>query len=211
MYNPHGLGGSLQFNAIQNISSRMNSVICDLMGPYLAKCRGMNCIRKISFLLLNNPATQFLSVEILQNYSTAEVISGLIRHMSKFGAKNVFLSDNRSHFMPLRTKYATTLETVDTSLPILWNKLVNNIKVLNAHRGSLWFFFSMGRHEALSRIEKMVHKVKQHLKWTQIFEQFNTPTYSCLEIETFLASILMTINSRPLYIYNNDIITPQSY
>ena len=57
----------------------------------------------------------------------------------------------------------------------------------------------------------MVHKIKQHLKRTQIFDQFNTPTYSCSEIETFLASILTTINSRPLCIYQNDIITPQSY
>ena len=117
MYNPHGLGGSLQFKATQDISSRMNSVICNLMGPYFMRCRGTNCIQKIYFLLLLNPATQFLLVEILQNYSTAEVISGLIRHMSKFGAKNVFLSDNGSHFMPLRTKYATKPETVDTSLP----------------------------------------------------------------------------------------------
>ena len=42
--------------------------------------------------------------------------------MSKFGAKNVFLSDNGSHFMPLRTKYATTQEKVDDSLPPLWKK-----------------------------------------------------------------------------------------
>ena len=34
MYNPSGLGGSLQFKATQDISSRMNSVVCDLMGPY---------------------------------------------------------------------------------------------------------------------------------------------------------------------------------
>ena len=30
-------------------------------------------------------------------------------------------------------------------------------------------------------------------------------------METFLASILTTINSRPLCIYKNDIITPQTY
>ena len=71
--------------------------------------------------------------------------------------------------------------------------------------------FSTGRREALSRIEKMVHKIKQHLKRTQIFDQFLTPRYSCSEIETFLVSILTTINSRPLCIYKNDIITPQSY
>ena len=93
----------------------------------------------------------------------------------------------------------------------MWKKLINNVKILNAHGGNLWLFFSTGRHEALSRIEKMVHKIKQHLKRTQIFDQFNTPTYSCSEIETFLASILTTINSRPLCIYKYNIITPQSY
>ena len=69
----------------------------------------------------------------------------------------------------------------------------------------------MGRHESLSRIEKMVHRIKQHLKRTQIFEQFLTPRYNCSEIKTFLASILMTINSHPLCIYKNNIITSQSY
>ena len=89
--------------------------------------------------------------------------------------------------------------------------MINNVKILNSHGGSLWLFFSSKRHEGLSRIEKQVHKIKKHLKQTQIFEQFNMPTYSCSEIETFLASILTTINSRPLCIYKNDIITPQSY
>merc|ERR1712115_119569 len=103
--------------------------------------------------------------------------------------------------MPLRTKYATAQERVDDSLPPLWKKLINNVKILNSHGGSLWLFFSTKRHKALSRIEKQVHKIKKHLKQTQIFEQFNTPTYSCSEIETFLAPILTTINSRPLCIY----------
>ena len=57
----------------------------------------------------------------------------------------------------------------------------------------------------------MVHKIKQHLKRTQIFNQFLTPRDSCSEIEKFLASVLTTINSRPLCIYKNDIITPQTY
>ena len=122
IYNPHGLGGSLQFKATQDISSRINSLTCDLMGPFMTKCRGMNCHRKIWFLLLLNPSTQFLSIEILQNQSTGEVISGLIRHMAKFGSKNVFLSDNGSHFMPLRTQYASAPKTDDTSLPPLWKK-----------------------------------------------------------------------------------------
>ena len=91
MYNPHGLEGSLQFKAVQDISSQMNSVICNLIGPFMTKCKGKNCHNKIWLLLTLNPATQFLSIEILQNQSTSEVISGLIRHMSKYGSKNIFL------------------------------------------------------------------------------------------------------------------------
>ena len=111
MYNPMGLGGSIQFKATQDISSRMSSVICDLMGPFMTKCKGMNCHNKIWLLLLLNPSTQFLSIEILQNQSTGEVISGLIRHMAKYGSKNVFLSDNGSHFWPLCTKYEPAPKT----------------------------------------------------------------------------------------------------
>merc|ERR1712002_486391 len=177
----------------------------------MTKCKKRNCHTKIWLLLLLNPSTQFLSIEILQNQSTAEVISGLIRHMSKFGSKDVFLSDNGSHFWPLRTKYATVPKTTQTPLPPLWHRLINEVKTLNAHGAHLWLMFSTGRHEALSRVEKMVQKVKQHLKRTQIFNQFLTPRYSCSEIETFLSSVLMTINSRPLCIYKNDIITPQTF
>ena len=90
IYNPMGLGGSIQFKATQDIPSRMSLVICDLMGPFMTKCKGMNCHNKIWLLLLLNPSTQFLSIEILQNQSTGEVIFGFIRHMSKYGSKNVF-------------------------------------------------------------------------------------------------------------------------
>ena len=128
------LGGSIQFKATQNIPSRMSSVIYDLMGPFMTKCKGMNCHNKIWLLLLLNPSTQFLFIEILQNQSTGEVISGLIRHMSKYGSKNVFLSDNGSHFWPLRIKYATSPKTAQTSLPPLWRKLINE---LNDHGGHL--------------------------------------------------------------------------
>ena len=83
--------------------------------------------------------------------------------------------------------------------------------MLNSHGGHLWLMFSTGCHKALSRVEKMLHKIKQHLKRAQIFDQFLIPRYICSEIETFLASILTTINSRPLCIYKNDIITPQTY
>ena len=103
MYNPMGLGGSIQFKASQYISPRMNSVICDLIGPFMTKCKGRNFQNQIWLLLLLNPSTQCLSIEILQNQSTGEVISGLIRHMSKYSSKNVFLSDNGSNFWPLHT------------------------------------------------------------------------------------------------------------
>ena len=70
------------------------------------------------------------------------------------------LSNNGLHFWPLRTKYATSPKTTQTELPPLWRKLINDVKILNAHGGHLWLIFLTGRHEALSRIEKIVHKIK---------------------------------------------------
>ena len=52
IFNPNGLGGSINFKVTQDIPSRMSSVICDLMGPYMTKYKGIKCHDKIWLLLL---------------------------------------------------------------------------------------------------------------------------------------------------------------
>ena len=105
-----------------------------------------------------NPATQFLAIEILENQSSAAIWSALIRHMSKHGAKNIFMSNMGSNFWPLAMKYATIPDSEIKGLPPIWKRLLTkDIGVLNSHGGFLWLLFSTDRHEAVSRVEKVVH------------------------------------------------------
>ena len=60
-------------------------------------------------------------------------------------------------------------------------------------------------------MEKIVHKVKLYLKKSEILNQFLTPNFTSSEMETILSSLVSTLNSRPLAIYKNKILTPQSY
>ena len=132
--------------------------------------------------------------------------------MAKHGPKNVFMSDMGSNFWPLATKYATIPDSEIKGLPPMWKRLLTkDIGVLNSHGGYLWLLFSTDQHESVSRVEKMVHKIKLYLKKSQVLNQFLTPNFTSTEMETILSSLVTTINTRPLAIYKNEILTPQSY
>ena len=144
IFAPQGLGGSVQFSLTRDIQNRSNSVIVDLMGPYKVKCHTQTCTSKVWILLILNPATQFLSLEILENQSSAAIVSALIRHMAKHGSKNVFMSDMGSNFWPLATRYSTLPDSEIKGLPPMWKRLLTkDIGVLNSHGGYLWLLFSM--------------------------------------------------------------------
>ena len=40
-------------------------------------------------------------------------------------------------------------KTAQTQLPPLWCKLINDVKISNAHGWNLWLIFSTGHHEHL--------------------------------------------------------------
>ena len=73
--------------------------------------------------------------------------------------------------------------------------------------GYLWLLFSKDHHVAISRIEKMVHKIKTYLKKAEVL----VPHYTASEMETVLASIVTTLNTRPLVIFKDEILTPQTF
>ena len=171
---------------MRDTPNRSNCVVIDFMGPYKVKCHKGPCTNKIWLLLLLNPATQFLAVEILENQSSAAIVSALIRHMSRHGAKDIFMSDIGSNFWPLATKYATIPDSEVKGLPPMWKRLLTkDVGVLNSHGGFLWLLFSTDRHESVSRIEKAVHKIKLYLKKSELLNKFLTPNYTSSEMETF--------------------------
>ena len=93
MYAPGGLGGSFQFSMIKDIPLRTSSILVDMTGPFEVLCDTRSCTAKVWILLILNPATQFLELEILDDQTSACIISALIRHMSYHGSKKIFLSD----------------------------------------------------------------------------------------------------------------------
>ena len=106
MFSPGGLGGYFQFSVVKDIPLRTSSIIVDMTGPFEILCDTRICTTKVWILLILNPATQFLELEILDDSSSASTASALIRFMSYQGSKNIFLSDMGSNFWPLATKYA---------------------------------------------------------------------------------------------------------
>ena len=164
MFSPGGLGGSFQFSVVRDIPLRTSSIIVDMTGPFETLCDTRTCTTKVWILLILNPATQFLELEILDDSSSASIVSALIRFMSHHGSKNIFLSDMGSNFWPLATRYATVPDEEIKKLPPMWKRLLSkDIETLSSHGGYLWLLFSTERHQAVGRIELMVNKVKKYL------------------------------------------------
>ena len=91
-----------------------------MTGPFKMKCQTRTCLSKVYVLIILNPATQFVELEILDDASSASIVSALIKYMTHHGSKNIFLSDMSSNFHPLATKYATVPNQEIQSLPPLW-------------------------------------------------------------------------------------------
>ena len=107
-----------------------------MAGPYEILCDTRTCTTKVWILLILNPATQFLELEILDDSSSASIVSALIRFMSHHGTKNMFLSDIGSNFWPLATRYATVPDEELKKLPPMWKRLLSkDIETLSSHRG----------------------------------------------------------------------------
>ena len=125
IYAPGGLGGSFQFSLIKDIHLRTWSILVDMTGPFEVLCDTRSCITRVWVLLILNPATQFLELEILDYSSSASIVSDLICYLSHQGPKNIFPSDMGSNFWPLANKYATIPDEELKSLPSMWRKLLS--------------------------------------------------------------------------------------
>ena len=79
MYAPGALGGSFQFSVTNEIPLRTSCIIIYMAGPYEILCDTKTCEKKVWVLLILNPATQFLELEILDDSSSASIVSG-VRH-----------------------------------------------------------------------------------------------------------------------------------
>ena len=151
-----------------------------MAGPYQILCDTKTCVKKVFILLILNPATQFLELEILDDASSASIVSGFICFISHHGNKNIICFDMGSNFWPLANRYATLPDKELRSLPPLWKRLLSkDMETLAQHGGYLWVLFSTDRHEAVSRVELMVGKITRYLKRAGV--QPTLPGLKCLQ------------------------------
>ena len=116
-----------------------------------------------------------------------------------------------SNFWPLANKYATIPDEELKSLPPIWRKLLSkDVETLSSHGGYLWLLFSTERHQAVGRIELMVNKMKKYLKKSGVLNLFKTSYFTRSEMSTFLASVSTNLNTIPLAIYKDEILSPQT-
>ena len=71
--------------------------------------------------------------------------------------------------------------------------------------------FSTETHQALGRIEKMVDKFKKYLNRSRIWNQFKNAHFTRSELSTIVASIVTTLNTHPLAVFKNEILSPQTF
>ena len=71
--------------------------------------------------------------------------------------------------------------------------------------------FSTERHQAVGRVEIMVNKLKKYLKKSGVFHLFKSAHFTRSDMATILASVSTTLNTRPLTIYKEEILTPQYF
>ena len=212
MFSPSGLGGSLQLTLTKNLPQRSSSIVLDMVGPYKVKCQSKKCLSKIFLLIIVNAITNFVEIEILDNQSAASVIAALIRYMSHHGSKHIFLSDMGSNFFPLANRFATSPDKQIGNLPPMWKKLLtSDLELLRQNGGYLWLMYAKDRHEAVNRVELVVNKVKIYLKKARVLEHFKSGQYTRSEVSVILASVSTTLNTRPLAIFQNEIISPETF
>ena len=85
MHHPGGLGGSFQFTSMLDPSKRASTGVVDLLGPFKGKCYTGECEQKYWVLLIINPVSGFLSLEILEDQSSNAIIGALVHHMGRHG------------------------------------------------------------------------------------------------------------------------------
>ena len=86
------------------------------------------------------------------------------------------------------------------------------METLAQHGGYLWVFFSTDRHEVVICVELVVGKMKRYLKTAGVLHLFTkSANFTRSEMSTILASIVSTLNTWPLAIFQAEILTPQYF
>ena len=196
----------------------VNSAICDLAGPWRARCLGKGkCSFKIWFLIVVCDLGRVF-LYTLENYTAVATLKALVTHANKYGTISFLASDSGSQFTSLATEMSPlpTEAKTPNELHKTWARLLDQSpeqpQQLKDSSGSSFRLYNQGRHSCLGAAEKIVHIVKIYLKKCKLFRRSfsqNRATIDLLSYQYFLSKIELLCNSRPLFIHGDEILSVQ--
>ena len=171
-----------------------SSVQIDLCGPFKTKQK------KVYLLLYICIFSKALGLEIVENYSSQAVITGLQKHFSRRNLPHTICSDRGSQLVKAREIISTDCHKS------------NNEGLSRAQTSALetkypqitWNLVPPGAHHRVGSVESMVKLVKRSLRYLSISH------LNIFEFDLIVQNIAAIVNNRPLgfNVSSEDIICP---
>ena len=158
--------------------------------------------------------TNIVHVSIVPELSTASVILDLKIYMCKHGPIQFIFTDAGSNFLPMANQMTGNAEIKDLNNPQFKGHHLRELldpkyqKQLNVLGGSL-ILMAKGRHQSLSSAENLVKILKYSLKSTGAWNSLYSGKLTVFQADYIIQSLVRSLNTRPLFIINKKIISPE--
>ena len=183
----------------------MNIVTMDLVGPYLVHCeQETGCTTKFWILLTITQADGRVHLTAMNAYSANAFLTAALTLANTIGSYAVITTDAGSQLKP----FATSMSEVNRKSDHLndhWKNLISTNKTTLKEGGVIFKIVAPGRHQAVSICETIVHRVKELLSKFKYLKKTGFTTYT--EFNLILSHLENTLNSRPLYFFENSMIS----
>ena len=187
------------YNAAENI------VTMDLLGPYIIHCeQEASCSTKFWILLTITQAEGRVHLTAMNAYSANAFLTAVLTLANIIGSFTVITTDAGSQLKP----FATSMSEINNHSNHLndhWKNLIEKQKHTLEEGGVIFKIVAPGRHQAVSICETIVHRIKELLGKFNYFKKSSFTTYT--EFNFILAHLANTLNSRPLYFFDNTMIS----
>ena len=185
-----------------------NIVTMDLLGPYTVSCeQNAGCTTKLWILLTITQAEGRVHLTAMNGYSANAFLTAALTLANIIGTFEVITTDAGSQLRP----FATSMSEVNTKSNHLnlesdhWKNLIGTNKHTLREGGVIFKIVAAGRHQAVSICETIVHRIKELLGKFNYLKKSSFTTYT--EFNFILTHLENTLNSRPLYFFENTMIS----
>ena len=183
----------------------MNIVTMDLIGPFIIHCeQETGCTTKFWILATITQADGRVHLTAMNAYSANAFLTAALTLANTIGSFAVITTDAGSQLQP----FATSMSEVNQKTNHLnnhWENLISPNKNTLENGGVIFKIVAPGRHQAVSICETIVHRLKEMLGKFNYLKKTGFTTYT--EFNLILSHIENTLNSRPLYFFENSMIS----